>query len=182
VERQIETPLREREQQRQRDSAKGADRAENRGVPAWVARQPDPRPPSPLLGRRGACRSGRGRSRGASGGGVPARRVRRGASALRGPVSSGARRLPNAPLPGDPAMSDVSGRPEPDPAAEVDHVRDAYARLKAEIAKVVVGQEEVVDEILTAIFSQGHALVVGVPGLAKTLLISTIARTLNLAF
>ncbi len=79
-------------------------------------------------------------------------------------------------------MSDVSGRPEPDPAAEVDHVRDAYARLKAEIAKVVVGQEEVVDEILTAIFSQGHALVVGVPGLAKTLLISTIARTLNLAF
>src|SRR5690606_24182305 len=92
------------------------------------------------------------------------------------------RRLPNAPLPGDPAMSDVSGRPEPDPAAEVDHVRDAYARLKAEIAKVVVGQEEVVDEILTAIFSQGHALVVGVPGLAKTLLISTIVRTLNMAF
>jgi len=66
----------------------------------------------------------------------------------------------------------------PDPA----FAREAYQRLKAEIHKVIVGQDEVVDQMLLAIFSRGHALVVGVPGLAKTLLISTIARTLNLEF
>jgi MoxR-like ATPase len=64
----------------------------------------------------------------------------------------------------------------------VAEVRDAYARLKAEVHKVIVGQDEVVDQILTAIFCRGHALVVGVPGLAKTLLISTLARTLSLGF
>ena len=55
-------------------------------------------------------------------------------------------------------------------------------RLRAEIAKVVVGQDEVVDQVLLSIFCRGHALLVGVPGLAKTLLISTIARTLSLEF
>ncbi len=60
--------------------------------------------------------------------------------------------------------------------------QDAYKRLKGEIHKVIVGQDEVVDQMLLALFSRGHALVVGVPGLAKTLLISTIARTLSLDF
>ncbi|MEO1007620.1 MAG: AAA family ATPase [Planctomycetota bacterium] len=70
------------------------------------------------------------------------------------------------------------------PASDADtaFARDAYDRLKAEIHKVIVGQDEVVDQMLLAVFSRGHALVVGVPGLAKTLLISTIARTLNLEF
>ena len=62
------------------------------------------------------------------------------------------------------------------------HVRETYDALRTEIAKVIVGQEEVVDQILTCIFCRGHALVVGVPGLAKTLLISTIARTMSLDF
>jgi MoxR-like ATPase len=64
----------------------------------------------------------------------------------------------------------------------VREVQDAYNRLKAEIRKVIVGQDEVVEQMLMAIFCRGHAVVVGVPGLAKTLLISTIARTLSLGF
>ncbi|MGP1308954.1 MAG: AAA family ATPase [Phycisphaerales bacterium] len=64
----------------------------------------------------------------------------------------------------------------------VAEVRKAHASLKAEIHKAVVGQEAVVDDLLIAMFCQGHALVVGVPGLAKTLLISTIAKALSLDF
>jgi MoxR-like ATPase len=54
--------------------------------------------------------------------------------------------------------------------------------LKAEIAKIIVGQEAVVDQILLCIFSGGHALLVGVPGLAKTLLVNTLAQALGLDF
>jgi len=61
-------------------------------------------------------------------------------------------------------------------------VRETHDRLRAEISKVVVGQDEVVEEVLIAIFCRGHALLVGVPGLAKTLLISTIARAMHLEF
>jgi len=57
-----------------------------------------------------------------------------------------------------------------------------YRRVKDEVHRIIVGQDEVVDQMLTAIFCRGHAVVVGVPGLAKTLLISTIARTLSLSF
>jgi MoxR-like ATPase len=64
----------------------------------------------------------------------------------------------------------------------VGEVRAVYDRLKAEVHKVIVGQDDVVDQILMAVFCRGHALVVGVPGLAKTLLISTLARTLSLGF
>lgn len=55
-------------------------------------------------------------------------------------------------------------------------------KLKSEIAKVVVGQDKTIDLLLMAIFCQGHCLLVGVPGLAKTLLINTIAQCLNLNF
>ncbi len=61
-------------------------------------------------------------------------------------------------------------------------IREAYDNLRREIGKVIVGQDEVVDQLLVSLFCRGHALVVGVPGLAKTLLISTIARSLNLEF
>ena len=57
-----------------------------------------------------------------------------------------------------------------------------YRRLRAEIAKVVIGQDQVVEELLTGFFARGHVLLVGVPGLAKTLLISTVARILSLSF
>jgi MoxR-like ATPase len=59
---------------------------------------------------------------------------------------------------------------------------DYYKKLKSEIAKVVIGQDEVVRLVLTAIFCQGHSLLVGVPGLAKTLLVQTIAQALDLQF
>ncbi len=72
--------------------------------------------------------------------------------------------------------------PSADPEAAIDAVHDACERLRGEIGKVIVGQSDVVEQILLAIFCRGHALVVGVPGLAKTLLISTIARTLSLKF
>lgn len=56
------------------------------------------------------------------------------------------------------------------------------AALKAEVSKKVIGQEEVIDKVLTAIFSNGHVLLVGVPGLAKTLLVNTISQVLGLGF
>lgn len=58
----------------------------------------------------------------------------------------------------------------------------SYQKLKSEISKVVIGQDEVVRQVLTAIFCQGHSLLVGVPGLAKTLLVQTIATSLELQF
>ncbi|MFM7857482.1 MAG: AAA family ATPase, partial [Flammeovirgaceae bacterium] len=59
---------------------------------------------------------------------------------------------------------------------------EGYGKLKNEIAKVVVGQEEVIRLVLTSIFCQGHSLLIGVPGLAKTLLVHTIASSLDLQF
>ena len=59
---------------------------------------------------------------------------------------------------------------------------EKYGRLREEIGKVVVGQDEVVHNTLLSIFCQGHVLLVGVPGLAKTLLVNTIGRVLNLSF
>jgi MoxR-like ATPase len=61
-------------------------------------------------------------------------------------------------------------------------LQTSYKRLKEEISQVIIGQDEVVKLMLTAIFSQGHCLLVGVPGLAKTLLIQTIASSLDLQF
>ncbi|WP_394906998.1 AAA family ATPase [uncultured Mesonia sp.] len=57
-----------------------------------------------------------------------------------------------------------------------------YQELKSEIAKVIVGQEKVVDQILWSVFSGGHALLIGVPGLAKTLMVQTISQALGLDF
>ena len=59
---------------------------------------------------------------------------------------------------------------------------EKYKGLRAEIAKVIVGQDEVVKNVLIAIFSKGHGLLVGVPGLAKTLLVNTISRALGLSY
>jgi MoxR-like ATPase len=66
--------------------------------------------------------------------------------------------------------------------AAIDQLVVHYAALKNEIHKVIVGQDEVVDQVLISIFSRGHCLLVGVPGLAKTLLVNTIAQTLGLSF
>jgi len=63
-----------------------------------------------------------------------------------------------------------------------DALAASYQKLRQEIGKVIVGQDDVVRLVLTAVFSQGHSLLVGVPGLAKTLLIQTIADSLDLSF
>jgi len=72
-------------------------------------------------------------------------------------------------------------QPENDLQA-IARLQQSYAQIKAGIARVIVGQEPVIDQILIAIFTRSHALLVGVPGLAKTLMISTLARTLRLSF
>ncbi|MDB9990376.1 MoxR family ATPase [Flavobacteriales bacterium] len=59
---------------------------------------------------------------------------------------------------------------------------EKFKILKTEISKVIVGQEDVIDQILISVFSKGHALLVGVPGLAKTLMINTIAECMGLSF
>lgn len=64
----------------------------------------------------------------------------------------------------------------------IDQLVRHYRELKNEIHKIIVGQDEVVDQVLISIFSRGHCLLVGVPGLAKTLLVNTIAQTLGLSF
>ncbi len=64
----------------------------------------------------------------------------------------------------------------------VDALAAAYKSLKSEIGKVIVGQDDVVKSVLISLFSNGHSLLVGVPGLAKTLLVSTIAEVLDLEF
>src|ERR1700760_3327298 len=66
--------------------------------------------------------------------------------------------------------------------AAVEKLQKGYHNLRAELGKVIVGQEAVIEELLIALFCRGHALLVGVPGLAKTLLISTLAKTLGLSF
>lgn len=66
--------------------------------------------------------------------------------------------------------------------AAVESLVKKHKQLKQEIARVIVGQEEVVDQILLSIFAGGHALLIGVPGLAKTLMVNTIAKALGLDF
>src|SRR3954466_14744635 len=64
----------------------------------------------------------------------------------------------------------------------VEKLQQSYHNMKSELGKVIVGQEAVIEELLISLFCKGHALLVGVPGLAKTLLISTLAKTLGLSF
>ncbi len=69
-----------------------------------------------------------------------------------------------------------------DDVEAVDKLRESYAKLLAEIQKVIIGQDDIIKEVLVSIFTGGHVLLVGAPGLAKTLLINTIARTLGLDY
>ena len=64
----------------------------------------------------------------------------------------------------------------------VKKLHDGHQKILAEVRKVIVGQEEVVNDVLTALFAKGHVLLIGVPGLAKTLLVSTISQALDLKF
>src|SRR5438309_3583915 len=73
----------------------------------------------------------------------------------------------------------------PAPESDVqtlESLRAAHKQMRAEIGKIIIGQEAVLDQLLMAIFCRGHALLVGGPGLAKTLMVSTLAQALDLSF
>jgi MoxR-like ATPase len=78
----------------------------------------------------------------------------------------------------------TSETPEPsrEDAAAVGVLAEDCRQLRSEIGKVIIGQEDVVEELLTGLFARGHVLLIGVPGLAKTLLVSTVARISSLSF
>ena len=69
-----------------------------------------------------------------------------------------------------------------DDLASLEKLKSAYAAIKTELGKVIIGQDEVIEQLLIAIFAQGHVLLEGVPGLAKTLMVSTLARSMHLQF
>src|SRR5215212_3587870 len=83
------------------------------------------------------------------------------------------------PLADETLAATGSARNDLDAVAEL---ADAHDQILAEIEKRIIGQRRVVEQLLVALFARGHTLFVGVPGLAKTLLISTLAETLNLSF
>src|SRR4051812_4975240 len=64
----------------------------------------------------------------------------------------------------------------------IDRLRDLYARLRKELARVIVGQQDVIERLSICMFARGHGLLMGVPGLAKTLLVSKLAETMSLHF
>ncbi|HEU5041371.1 MAG TPA: AAA family ATPase, partial [Gemmatimonadales bacterium] len=78
-------------------------------------------------------------------------------------------------------MTATQAAPQDD-VRQLQHLVEAVGRLRAQVAHRIVGQEEVVDGILTAILAGGHALLIGVPGLAKTLMVQTVAEALDLSF
>ena len=69
-----------------------------------------------------------------------------------------------------------------DDVAAIDELRDVYRRLRAELSKIIVGQEQVIEQLAICLFARGHSLLMGVPGLAKTLLVSRLAETMSLSF
>ncbi len=71
---------------------------------------------------------------------------------------------------------------ETDDVTAAGQLKNGYDRIKAEMAKVIVGQDAVIDQLIVALFARGHCILTGVPGLAKTLMISSLARTLSLDF
>jgi MoxR-like ATPase len=75
-----------------------------------------------------------------------------------------------------------SGRSGTSDVAAAAALKESYGALRSEIGKVIIGQERVVEQMLTALLARGHCLLVGVPGLAKTLLIKTLAQVLDLKF
>jgi len=64
----------------------------------------------------------------------------------------------------------------------VARMKEGREKITRELKKVIVGQDDVIEEVLTALFSGGHCLITGVPGLAKTLLISSLAKVMDLSF
>ncbi len=84
-------------------------------------------------------------------------------------------------------MSQSASSPTHEPLSDndvqaIDQLREAYARLRNELGRVIVGQKDVIERLSICLFARGHALLMGVPGLAKTLLVSKLAETMSLKF
>jgi MoxR-like ATPase len=69
-----------------------------------------------------------------------------------------------------------------DDVTAIDELRDVYRQLRSELSRIIVGQESVIEQLAICLFARGHALLMGVPGLAKTLLVSRVAETMSLSF
>src|SRR6266567_7764105 len=69
-----------------------------------------------------------------------------------------------------------------DDLESVRKLKDGFTSIRQQLSRIIVGQEEVIEELLISLFSKGHCILEGVPGLAKTLMISTLSRSLSLAF
>ncbi len=82
----------------------------------------------------------------------------------------------------DKAAPPNAVQPTADDLKALEHLKQAYAAVRQELGKVIVGQDQVIEQLLINIFAQGHCLLEGVPGLAKTLMVSTLARALKLQF
>src|SRR6187431_3197457 len=82
----------------------------------------------------------------------------------------------------DPSASPMAGESIRDEASAIRKLGQAREKIIAQLSQIIVGQHQVIEELLISLFSRGHCLLEGVPGLAKTLLISTLARSLDLTF
>ncbi|MDB6079850.1 MAG: ATPase associated with various cellular 3 [Akkermansiaceae bacterium] len=80
------------------------------------------------------------------------------------------------------ADSPTSSQLPPDDVAAIEELGRTYQALKAELGKAIIGQEKVIEQLAICLFAKGHALLMGVPGLAKTLLVSSVAKTFDLSF
>jgi len=78
--------------------------------------------------------------------------------------------------------ADPANALQSDDVAAIDELRDIWQKLRSELAKVIVGQDDVVEQLAISLFARGHSLLMGVPGLAKTLLVSRLAETMSLSF
>ena len=87
-----------------------------------------------------------------------------------------------APILDSQTNNSTSSTPSDGDVAVIDELRSTYGSMKAEMAKVIVGQDEVVENLLITILSRGHALLMGVPGLAKTLMVNSLSKVMSLDF
>ena len=78
-----------------------------------------------------------------------------------------------------PSVETVTGQ---DDLVRLQRLREAFDSIRSEVGRIVIGQDAVIEELLISVFSRGHCILVGVPGLAKTLLVSTLSRILDLSF
>ncbi|MBN8457104.1 MAG: AAA family ATPase [Verrucomicrobia bacterium] len=81
----------------------------------------------------------------------------------------------------DPSTAPVAQLP-PDDVAAIDQLGQTYRAFREELGKAIIGQEQVIEQLAICLFARGHALLMGVPGLAKTLLVSSVAQTFDLSF